>query len=112
MNLEDILTAHPHPKAAYWQLGNLLINDIKEGSVVLIFCSDFRGGKGDAEKPNYSKVRNILYGLSRLDWDLFLYDAGDLISGKSTADTRHTDVYFSPLHIRPKTAHSYNDRFL
>lgn len=89
MNLEDILITHPHPKSAYWQLGNLLINNIKEGSVVLIFCSDFRGGNGAAELPEYSNVRKILYNLSRQDWDLYIYDAGDLISGKTAADTHY-----------------------
>lgn len=89
MNLDDIFVKHPRPKSAYWQLGNLLVNDIKSGSVVLIFCSDFRGGGKAAAEPNYGKVREYLYTLSRQDWDFFIYDAGDITSGKTPADTQY-----------------------
>ncbi len=88
MNIEDLLLPPDRAKTEKWQLGNYCSENIEEGGIVLIFCSDFRGAEnGEAHNLDYSKLREELYQLSNLDFQISLCDLGDLISGKSHADT-------------------------
>ena len=90
MNLEDILILPRPIKTEKWQLGHHLFNDIQESGIVLIFCSDYRGlENGDAEILDFRKVRNELYRLSTLDFEIPVCDLGDLISGKSHQYTHY-----------------------
>lgn len=90
MNLEDILIPPRAIETEKWQLGNTIFNEIKENSIVLVFCSDYRGiENGSAEILDFRKVRNELYRLSKLDFEVPVCDLGDLISGKSYQDTHY-----------------------
>ncbi|QDP85026.1 formimidoylglutamase [Chryseobacterium sp. SNU WT5] len=88
MNLEDILIAPKEIKSEAWQLGSTISTEIREGGIVLVFCSDYRGVRnGKAEIQDYKRVREQLYHLSKLDFEIPIADLGDLISGKGHEDT-------------------------
>ncbi len=90
MNLEDILIPARSIETEKWQLGAIISNEIQENGIVLIFCSDYRGiENGSAELVDFKKVRNELYRLSKLDFDVPICDLGDLISGNSQQDTHY-----------------------
>lgn len=90
MNLEDILIPPREIKTEKWQIGNIISNEISEGGIVLIFCSDYRGVKhGSAEILDFRSVRREFYHLSRLDFEIPVCDLGDIISGKSHQDTHY-----------------------
>lgn len=90
MNLEDVLLPPRKIKTEKWQLGSMISEDFENCGIALIFCSDFRGAKnGDAEILDYRGVRRELYKLSKLDFEIPICDLGDLISGKSHADTHY-----------------------
>lgn len=89
MNYEDILVRAPHPKCENWQLGNLLSEEVPENGIVLLFCSEERGGGGDHEMKDFSALRKELYDLSKLDFELPICDMGTIISGRSLSDTHY-----------------------
>lgn len=90
MNLEDILILPRPIQTEKWQLGHTILNEIQENAIVLVFCSDYRGiENGDAEILDFKQVRNALYRLSKLDFEIPACDLGDLISGKSHQDTHY-----------------------
>jgi len=90
MDLTDILQSPAIPKVADWQLGNLLLKEVQPGTAVLIFCSDYRGTEeGIALKADYRAVREQLYQLSGLDFQVPIVDLGNLISGRTWADTQY-----------------------
>jgi arginase family enzyme len=90
MNLEDILIPPKEIKTEKWQLGNIIINEIQENGIALVFCSDYRGIKnGNAEICDFMKVRKELYRLSKLDFKIPIFDLGNLISGKSHQDSHY-----------------------
>lgn len=90
MNLEDILIPPPPVAAENWQLGSKISHKIQENGIALIFCSDYRGiENGTADEASFNKVRQELYRLSNLDFEVAITDLGDLISGKSPQDTRY-----------------------
>lgn len=72
-----------------WQLGSCRIDEIQENAVVLLFCSEERGARGNARQRDFDEVRKILYGLSSSDFSLKICDLGDLISGKTHQDTHY-----------------------
>ncbi|RQP13770.1 MAG: arginase [Chryseobacterium sp.] len=87
MDLADIFTRADKPKTEKWQLGSLVRTELKDHSIVLFFCSDYRGAGGSAEVQDWNTVRDELYRLSALDWEVPLCDLGDLVSGNTPADT-------------------------
>lgn len=88
MNIEDLLFPPKQIKSEKWQLGNTFVSDLPENGIALIFCSDYRGLKnGLAEPQDFDLIRQQLYQLSKLDFETPICDLGDLISGKSHADT-------------------------
>lgn len=89
MKLEDIFIKPNELSCEPWHLGNFISNEIQEKAVVLIFCSDERGGGGDAQQKDFSRVREELYALSALDFEVSVCDLGDLISGKNQEDTHY-----------------------
>ena len=90
MNLEDVLLPESKIKTEKWQLGRLISENFENCGIALIFCSDFRGAKnGDAEMLDFRGVRRELYKLSKLDFEIPICDLGDLISGKTHADTHY-----------------------
>ena len=90
MNFEDILIPAKAIKTEKWQIGHTIFNEIQENGIVLLFCSDYRGiENGEAEMVDFKKVRNELYRLSKLDFEVPVCDLGDLISGKSHQDTHY-----------------------
>ncbi len=90
MNLEDIFVPPREIAHKKWQLGQLINNEINEGGIVLIFCSDYRGIEGgQAEIVDFIHVRRELYRLSKLDFEVPICDLGDLVSGKSHQDTHY-----------------------
>lgn len=88
MDLEDILLPARKLKSEKWQFGSQISDELQEGGIALIYCSDFRGhNDGDAEILDYHEVRRELNKLSKLDFTLPVCDLGNLISGRSHADT-------------------------
>ncbi len=87
MNLEDFLVQPPRTNCEKWQLGTMVLDEIVEGAIVLIFVSDFRGANAGADFRSYSVLRKNLFQLSKLDFELPIVDLGNLISGKTLADT-------------------------
>ena len=90
MIFQDFIVPPSEIKTENWQLGSLISNEIEEGSIVLLFVSDYRGGGGQAALPNaFGKLRKYLYQLSKSDFEAPICDLGELISGKTQADTRY-----------------------
>lgn len=89
MHLEDILLPPEKIKVEKWQLGSLLTEEIAEGGLVFIFCSDYRGAGLTSHQADFSKVRKELYTLSKLDFNLPICDLGNVISGKTLEDTHY-----------------------
>ncbi|MFN8362307.1 MAG: arginase family protein [Cloacibacterium normanense] len=71
------------------QLGSVITNEIPENGILLVFCSDYRGGNGNAVAKNFDTVREEFYKLSKFDFEIPICDLGDLISGKSLEDTHY-----------------------
>ena len=89
MDLQDIFIKTEKIDCEHWQLGNAISNEIQENGVVLIFCSDERGSGGNAEVKDFSRLRKEFYALSSFDFEVPICDLGELISGKTQADTRY-----------------------
>ena len=90
MIFKDFIVPPSEIRTENWQLGSLISNEIEEGSIVLLFVSDYRGGGGQAVLPNaFGKLRKYLYRLSKSDFEVPICDLGELISGKTQADTRY-----------------------
>lgn len=90
MNFEDFIIPPKIYKTEKWQLGNLIsTEEIIENSIVLLFVSDFRGARGEAEVHTYSNVRRYFYRLSKLDFDVPIVDLGNLVSGKTIEDSHY-----------------------
>ena len=90
MIFQDFIVPPSEIRTENWQLGSLISNEIEEGSIVLLFVSDYRGGGGQAVLPNaFGKLRKYLYRLSKSDFEVPICDLGELISGKTQADTRY-----------------------
>lgn len=87
MNIEEFFVPPITIKTEPWQIGNKIFKEIKDNSIVLIFCSEDRGGNGDAITKNFNKVRRVFYQLSYLDFETPICDLGDLILGKTLQDT-------------------------
>ncbi|QCX53299.1 formimidoylglutamase [Elizabethkingia sp. JS20170427COW] len=87
MDLEHLLIPAPSIKTENWQLGKTIKNEIVDGGIALIFCSDERGAGGDAFPKNFTEVRKQLYALSRQDWEISVADLGNFISGSTVEDT-------------------------
>lgn len=89
MNFEDFIISPRKIKTESWQIGDKIINDIKEDSIVLLFLSDYRGAGGDAESQNFTQIRKEFYKLSQLDFDIPVVDLGDLVSGRTPQDSHY-----------------------
>ncbi len=48
MNIEDIIISPKKIETQPWQFGSVITNEIPENGILLVFCSDYRGGKGNA----------------------------------------------------------------
>ena len=46
----------------------MITNEIPENGILLVFCSDYRGGKGNAVAKNFDTVREEFYKLSNFDF--------------------------------------------
>lgn len=86
MHLEELFISPNLIATEPWQLGHHIKNEIQENAVVLIFCSEERGGGGNARQRDFSVVREEFYRLSA-DFEVSICDLGDLISGKNHEDT-------------------------
>lgn len=89
MNIEDVLLRPSKIESEAWQLGSCISNEIQDGGIALIFCSEERGAGRKAEGKNFYQVRRAFYQLSKLDFEVPLSDLGDLISGKTQKDTHY-----------------------
>ena len=89
MNFEDFIIPPKKIRAEKWQIGDKIINDIKEDGIVLLFVSDYRGADGDAESQDFTGVRREFYKLSQLDFDIPVIDLGDLVSGRTIHDSHY-----------------------
>ena len=89
MNLEDFIIPPKKIETQPWQLGSIVVNEIPENGILLLFCSDYRGGKGNAFAKNFDTVREEFYKLSKFDFEIPICDLGDIISGKSLQDTHY-----------------------
>lgn len=89
MNFEDFIIAPKQVRTEPWQIGHSIVNDIVEDAIVLLFVSDYRGAKGDAEVQDFTTIRREFYKLSRLDFEIPVVDLGDLVSGRSVEDTHY-----------------------
>ena len=58
MIFQDFIVPPSEIRTENWQLGSLISNEIEEGSIVLLFVSEYRGGGGQAVVPNaFGKLR-------------------------------------------------------
>lgn len=89
MNLEDILSPPQSITTEKWQLGSIVTHEIPENGIVLVFVSDFRGAQAGDQFYDYATVRDCLYRLSKLDFEVQIADLGNLISGKTLQDTHY-----------------------
>ncbi len=89
MNFEDFIIPPRKIRTENWQIGDGIINEIKEDSIVLLFLSDYRGADGDAESQDFMQIRREFYKLSQLDFDIPIVDLGDLVSGKTPQDSHY-----------------------
>lgn len=87
MGVEDFIIPPRQYRVEDWQLGSVISNDLQDNSIALIFVSDYRGVRGEAEVNTYHSIRRVLYRLSRHDFELPISDLGNLISGRSIEDT-------------------------
>ena len=94
MNIEDIIISPKKIETQPWQLGSVITNEIPENGILLVFCNDYRGGKGNAVAKNFDTVREEFYKLSKFDFEIPICDLGDLISGKSLQDTHFLGYNF------------------
>lgn len=89
MDFEDFIISPRNFRTENWQIGNKIIKEIKEDSIVLLFVSDYRGANGDAEVQDFTAIRKEFYKLSQLDFEIPVVDLGDLVSGKSVEDSHY-----------------------
>lgn len=89
MNLQNLFISPEKNEYLPWQLGSVISEEIRENGVVFIFCSEERGGGGNARQRDFSRVRNVFYELSALDFQMSICDLGDLLSGKNQEDTHY-----------------------
>lgn len=87
MKLEDILIPAPEISCEVWQLGSMIKHELGEGGIALIFCNEERGAGRDGVAKDFFKIREYLYRLSVSDFEIPIYDLGDLKSGKTLEDT-------------------------
>ncbi len=89
MNYQDFIAAPQEISTKPWQLGSLFQNDLPEGGIALLFVSDYRGAERNAFPRDFHLLRKTLYSLSAHDFQVPLFDFGDLISGKTMEDTSY-----------------------
>ena len=89
MNFEDFIIPPKYVITEKWQLGNRLKDDLPEDGVAFLWVSDFRGADGNAEVQDFQSFRRQFYKLSALDFEVPMYDFGDLVSGKTVQDTHY-----------------------
>lgn len=89
MNFEDFIIPPRKIRTENWQIGDKIVNEIKEDSIVLLFLSDYRGANGDADSQEFTQIRREFYKLSQLDFDIQIVDLGDLVSGKTSQDSHY-----------------------
>lgn len=89
MDFRDFILPPQLFKTEKWQLGSQLQDELPEDGIALLFVSDYRGTGAGAEMADFSNLRKQLYRLSGLDFQLPLFDFGDLVSGKTIKDTHY-----------------------
>ncbi len=89
MNYEDFIIPPKYIKTEKWQFGSQLKDELPEAGIALLWVSDYRGAGGSGEVVDFTPVRKQLYQLSGLDFEVPVYDFGDLISGKTSEDTHY-----------------------
>lgn len=104
MNFEDFTLPPPKKNFEKWQLGNLLVDDLPENGVAILVVSDLRGAEKGEAQVDFNGFRDELYQLSVLDFELPIYDFGNLISGKSYQDTHYIlEEVLSSCHYKKTT---------
>jgi arginase family enzyme len=62
--------------------------EIKEKGIALIYVPEYRGADLQERNQNDEKFRSFFYDLNLgLDWQMSLYDLGNILPGKDIADT-------------------------
>ena len=89
MNFEDFILSPKEIPHDNWQFGSLMVPEIPENGIVLLWVSDYRGAGRDAEMLDFSSIRRKLYRLSALDFEVPVCDLGDLVSGKTPEDSHY-----------------------
>lgn len=89
MNYEDFIIPPKYIKTEKWQFGSQLKDELPEAGIALLWVSDYRGAGESAEMLDFTPVRQQLYQLSGLDFEVPVHDFGDLISGKTREDTHY-----------------------
>lgn len=89
MNFEDFIILPKFLVTEKWQLGSHFKDELPEDGIALLWVSDNKGAGGSAEVQDFHKFRRELYKLSALDFDVPVYDFGDLVSGKSVQDSHY-----------------------
>ncbi|MHA6726432.1 arginase family protein [Chryseobacterium sp. A301] len=89
MNYQDFIVAPGEIRTKKWQLGSLFQNELVQGGIALLFVSDYRGAGRKAHARDFHFLRKELFQLSSHDFQVPMYDFGDLISGKSSEDTSY-----------------------
>lgn len=86
MNISDVFSPFQRPDVNEWQLGAHLRKSLNHGQVVVLSCSDYRGLHKE-RAVDFSILRNELYQLASIDAQFGVYDLGEMVLGKTIADT-------------------------
>lgn len=89
MNYHDFIAEPGEIRTEKWQLGSLFQKEFVQGGIALLFVSDYRGAGRKAFARDFHFLRKELFSLSVHDFQVPMYDFGDLISGKSSEDTSY-----------------------
>ena len=89
MNFEDFILPPPRIPHDKWHLAEKFTKDLPENGIALLFVSDYRGADLGAEIFDFTEIRKSFYQLSGLDFEVPIFDFGDLISGKTLQDTHY-----------------------
>lgn len=89
MDINDLLIKSTFRDYQSWQLGQLLTSEWEKVGVVLLWISEERGVGRNADIKSFERVKNYLFQLSKLDFEVPVFDLGNLISGKTIEDTKY-----------------------
>jgi hypothetical protein len=88
MNIEELLISPNAYINEDWQVGNNLYHEPTENAIVLIFCKEYRGAGQANSFLDTKSIRQAFYSLGQHQNPCKVVDLGDIILGKTLADSR------------------------